>query len=373
MSEAIAVAEMSVPFLDLGRAHAPYAAEIEARLRRVAESGHYVLGPNVSEFEKAAAEYLGVKHAVGVASGTDALHLALIAAGIGPGDEVITTPFTFAATAEAIQYVGGTPVLVDIDPGTFNIDVNLVERAITPKTRAILPVHLFGLPADMTRIMRIAEAHGLEVIEDCAQSLGARVGDRETGSIGTANAFSMYPTKTLGAYGDAGMVTTNSADIDRVLRELRNHGIGKGGEHGMLGFNSRLDEMQAAVLCVKLPQLDAMNERRREIATHYNDVFAGKAQLQQLTEDDYHVYGYYTMCVPNRDSLREKLKARGVATALYYGKPLHAHKHFAGTCRFEAMPNAEQIAGEAVSLPVFPEMTDAEVDYVASTTASLLS
>jgi dTDP-4-amino-4,6-dideoxygalactose transaminase len=365
---------MKVPFLDLARSRAEFATEIDARILEVLNSGAYILGPNVSDLELAVADYLDVAHAVAVGSGTDALHLALAALGIGPADEVITTPFTFAATVEAIQYVGAQPVLIDIDADTYNIDANLIDAAITPRTRAILPVHLFGLPADMPRIVAIAEINGLVVIEDCAQCLGANIGGKATGAFGAAGTFSFYPTKTLGAFGDGGVVSTNDAGTDRRLRELRNHGIGDNGEHVMLGFNSRLDEIQAAALSIKLMHLDAMNDRRRQIAAHYNAVLSeAGATTQTVADDEYHVYGYYTLCVADRDGLRERLGKAGVATALYYGKPLHTHTHFSESCRFSRLPVAERIAGQCLSLPIFPEMTDAEVDYVATTTARLIA
>lgn len=364
---------MNVPFIDLGRAYAAVADEADERIRDVARSGAYVLGSNVAALEEAVAAYLGVRHAVACNSGTDALHLALAALGIGPGDEVITTPFTFAATIEAIEYVGAKAVLVDIEPDSCNIDPRRIEEAVTPKTRALLPVHLFGLPADMPAILAIARRHGLRVIEDCAQSLGASLDGRAAGSIGDAGALSFYPTKTLGGFGDGGMVATDDDETDRRLRVLRNHGIGAGGEHVMLGFNSRLDEVQAALLRIKLARLDEMNERRRQIAAHYSAALSSAgATTPRETAGARHVYGYYTVLVNDRDGLRERLREAGVATALYYGKPLHRHAHFATTCRFGPMPVAEDVAGRCVSLPIFPEMTDDEVDYVATTAARLI-
>lgn len=365
---------MKVPFLDLARAHAPFAAEIDARILDVLKSGAYILGPNVADLEAAVAGYLGVAHAVAVGSGTDALHLGLAALGIGPADEVITTPFTFAATVEAIEYVGAQPVLVDVDADTYNIDPDLIEAAITPRTRAILPVHLFGLPADMPRIMAIAADNDLGVVEDCAQCLGAKIGGKAIGAFGAAGAFSFYPTKTLGGFGDGGIVSTSDAETDRRLRVLRNHGIGDNGEHVMLGFNSRLDEIQAAALRIKLARIDEMNERRRQIATHYNAVLSAAGAKTPAADDSiHHVYGYYTICVADREALRERLRDAGVATALYYGKPLHKHAHFSKTCRFGSLQVAERIAGQCISLPIFPEMTDAEIDYVATTTARLMA
>jgi len=365
---------MKVPFLDLGRAYSAHAAEFDACMQDVARSGAYVLGRNVAALEEATADYLGVPHAVACGSGTDALHLALAGLGIGPGDEVITTPFTFAATVEAIEYVGAQPVLVDIDADSYNIDANLMADAITSKTRGVIPVHLFGLPADMPIIMDIADRHGVFVIEDCAQCFGAAIDGQATGSFGHAGAFSFYPTKTMGCLGDGGLVSTTDANIDRRMRVLRNHGIGDKGEHAMLGFNSRLDELQAAVLRIKLAHIDAMNERRRQIAAHYNNVLsAAGAKTPTAADGTRHAYGYYTILVDDREALRMRLADAGVATALYYAKPLHKHEHFAKTCRFGTLPVAEEAASRCVSLPIFPEMSEDEVDYVASTTAALLS
>lgn len=365
---------MRVPFIDLARAYNRLAAELDGVMREVACSGVYVLENHVQAFEEAVAAYLGVEFAVAVGSGTDALHLALVALGIGPDDEVITTPFTFAATVEAIEYVGAQPVLVDIEPHTYNIDANQIEAAITPKTRGIIPVHLFGQPADMRRISELAEYHDILVVEDCAQCFGATLDGHATGSFGNAGAFSFYPTKTMGCLGDGGLISTNDPALNRRLRELRNHGIGEGGEHVALGFNSRLDEIQAAILQIKLGHIDDDNERRRTIATHYNNVLSKKdAVVPGAVEGTQNVYGYYTMLVDDRDRLRTRLRDSDIATALYYPKPLHEHAHFSRTCRFGALDVAEKTAQRCLSLPIFPELTEDEVNYVASTTAALLS
>jgi dTDP-4-amino-4,6-dideoxygalactose transaminase len=364
---------MQIPFVDLRRQHAALAPLLDERILEVAHSGRFILGENVAALEEATARYLGVDHAVACGSGTDALHLALAALGIGSGDEVITTPFTFAATIEAIEYLGATPVLVDIEPSGYNIDPARIEAAITDRTRALLPVHLFGLPADMDRIGAIARDRGLMVVEDCAQSLGARLDGQPAGSLGDAAALSFYPTKTLGCFGDGGMVVTRDASTDRRLRELRNHGIGPDGQHLRLGYNSRLDEVQAAVVRLKLEKLDEMNERRRQIAEHYNRVLAeAGAVIPTAPSGSHHVYGYYTILVPDRQGLRKSLQEAGVATAIYYDRPLHKHPYFSRSCRFEAMPVAERVAGQCVSLPMFPEMTDEEMGYVAETTARLI-
>ena len=365
---------MKIPYFAPARSLEAIADEINASLVGVAHSGAYILGKNVAALEEQVAEYMGTAHAVAVNSGTDALHLALAGLGIGPGDEVITSPYTFAATIEAIEYVGATPVLVDIEADTFNIDANLVEAAITDKTKAILPVHMFGLPADMSAIMAIADKHGLKVVEDCAQSFGASVGGDKVGGIGDCGAHSFYPTKTLGCIGDGGMVSVRDADVAQRMRVLRNHGIGDGGEHVCLGFNSRLDEIQAAVLIPKLARIDASNKRRREISARYNEVLSAAGAIVPGAPDGvYHVYGYYTMRIDNRDEVRAKLGEAGIASAVYYLKPLHKHEHFSKTCRWTSLEVAESLGKSVISLPVFPEMTDEEVDYVASTTASLLA
>jgi len=365
---------MKVPFLDLARAYEKHASEFDARILEVARSGAYVLGRNVSALEEATAAYLGVDHAVACGSGTDALHLAIASIGIGPGDEVITSPFTFAATVEVIEYVGAQAVLVDIDAGTYNIDPGRIEGAITNKTRAILPVHVFGLPADMQPILDIAGDMELAVIEDCAQSFGAVTSSRRVGSLGSTGAHSFYPTKTMGGLGDGGLVSTNDSELDRRLRELRNHGIAEGGEHVRLGFNSRLDEIQAALLRIKLAHIDAANDRRRQIATHYNELLSATgAKIPAEPAGTHHVYGYYTIVVDDRDTLRQELGEAGVATAIYYPKPLHRHRHFSSSCRFGSLDIADRVASGCVSLPIFPEMSDAEVDYVATTAAALLA
>ena len=365
---------MKIPYFAPARALEPIAAEIDAHVLEVVHSGGYILGKNVAALEEAVANYLGTPHAVAVNSGTDALHLALAGLGVGPGDEVITSPYTFAATLEAIEYVGAQAVLVDIDADTYNIDADLIEAAITAKTKAILPIHMFGLPADMPRIMAIAEQHGLRVVEDCAQSFGASVGGAKVGAIGDCGAHSFYPTKTLGCLGDGGMVSVQGADVAQRMRVLRNHGIGDGGEHVCLGYNSRLDEVQAAVLGIKLQHIDASNNRRREIAGRYNEVLAEAGAVTPGSFGDaHHVYGYYTMRIENRDEVRAKLGDAGIATAVYYMKPLHRHEHFGKTCRWESLEVAEGLGSSVISLPVFPEMTNEEVDYVASTTASLLT
>jgi dTDP-4-amino-4,6-dideoxygalactose transaminase len=340
--------------------------EITDGLLDALEKTQFILGPNVSAFEQEAAACLGVKHAVAVASGTDALHLALLAAGIGAGDEVITTPFTFIATAEAIRYVGAKPVFVDIDPRTFNIDPAKIEAAVTPRTRAVLPVHLFGQPADMEAIGAICRKRNLLVVEDCAQSFGADAGGRMTGAIGLLGAFSFFPSKNLGCYGDGGMVTTDSAELAEKVRVLRNHGSKVRYHHSHIGFNSRLDELQAVILRVKLPRIGSFNEGRRRVARLYRERFAG-SKVTPPFEDGKgtHVYHQYTVLTDRRDEIMKALAARDIASAVYYPIPLHRQEVFAADYRGLSLPVSEETAARCMSLPVFPEMTDAQVREVA--------
>ena len=355
---------MKVPMVDLKGQYQALKAEIdEAMLQALAET-RFILGPNVQEFEHEAAAHLGVAHAISCANGTDALHLALLGAGIGEGDEVITSPFTFIATAEAIRYVGATPVFVDIRSDSFNLDPALIEAAITDHTRAILPVHLFGQPADMDEIMALAEARNLLVIEDCAQSYGSRYRDRATGSIGAAGAFSFFPSKNLGCYGDGGMVTCNSDDIAARIRMLRNHGSSRQYYHDVIGFNSRLDELQAVVLRIKLRHIDDYNRRRNAVARAYNERLAGSGiTTPSIPDDRDHVFHQYTLLLDDRDARREAILAQQVACAIYYPVPLHQQQAFADTEQ-PVLPVAEDCARRCLSLPIFPEMTDQQIDTV---------
>lgn len=364
---------MTIPLFDPARGYAAIAATVDAALLAVARSGRYVLAEHVAALEAEIACYVGVRHAIACNSGTDALHLALVGLGIAAGDEVITTPFTFAATLEAIEYVGATPVLVDIEPDTFNIDPALVEHAITPLSKALLPVHLFGHPAAMPTLLAVAARHGLAVIEDCAQALGASLDGRRVGGLAHAAALSFYPTKTLGGWGDGGMIATDDGELAARLRVLRNHGIGAEGEHERLGWNSRLDEAQAVLLRAKLARFERLNARRRAIAAHYATALSGtRAQLPREIGDARHVFGYYTILVDDRDALREGLRQAGIETGVYYRKPLSRHAHFARTCRAGPLPVAEAVSTRCLSLPVFPELNDDEVDVVATTVARLL-
>lgn len=326
--------------------------ELEEAFRRVMRSGQYILGPEVEAFEQEVAAYLGVKYAIGVNSGTDALVIALRALGVGPGDEVITTPFTFFATAEAISAVGATPVFVDIDPKTFNINPDLIAPAITPRTKAILPVHLYGLPADMDPILEIARSHGLKVLEDCAQAFGATYKGRKVGTLGDAGAFSFFPTKNLGGYGDGGLIATNSDEVAEMARMLRAHGSRRKYHNEMIGYNSRLDALQAAFLRVKLKHVDTFNARRREVAARYNDLLQGVPGLVLPPLTEGHVFHQYTVRIPaGRDRVAEELASKGIGTMVYYPVPLHrlpVYGYPEGT-----FPEAEQAAQEVLSLPMW--------------------
>ncbi len=355
---------MKIPMVDLKGQYAGLKAEIDAALIDALGETRFILGPNVQAFDAEAAEYLGIRHAISCANGTDALHLALLAAGIGPGDEVITPAFTFIATAEAIRYVGATPVFVDIDADSFNLDAGLIEAAVTERTRAILPVHLFGQPADIDEISALADERGLLVIEDCAQSFGARYRDKATGGFGCSAAFSFFPSKNLGCYGDGGMVTTNDDDIAARVRMLRNHGSREQYHHDVIGFNSRLDELQAVILRIKLKHIDTYNRRRREVAETYNRLLAGSGLVTPAIRDDRdHVFHQYTLLADDRDALRERLLARDIACAIYYPVPLHRQKAFADTAQPD-LPVTEETARRCLSLPIFPEMTAQQIETV---------
>lgn len=365
-----------IPMVDLGVHYEGLRSRLDAAIAEVMAGTRYILGPNVQALETELAEYLGVAHAVSCASGTDALHLALRAAGIGPGDEVITSPFTFIATAEAICYCGAQPVFVDIDPRTFNLDPGGVASALTERTKAILPVHLFGQPADMGALQALAGDRQLLLIEDCAQSFGASIDGRQTGSIGLAGAFSFFPSKNLGACGDGGLITTDSDALAEELRMLRNHGRRVDGyQHEVVGYNSRLDELQAAILRVKLGHIDEFNSQRRRVAASYRERLADTA-LEMPHEDGKgrHVYHQFTTLVPEgrREALQAALKEASIASAVYYPTPLHRQPAFAGYSRASALAHSEAVAERCLSLPIFPEMTEEQIERVSSTMKSAL-
>jgi dTDP-4-amino-4,6-dideoxygalactose transaminase len=348
--------------------------EIEQGLSDVLENCAFILGPNVREFEQEAADYLGVKHAIGVASGTDALHLALQAEGIGAGDEVITSAFTFIATAEAICYVGAKPVFVDVDSKTFNITPQAIEQAITAKTKAVMPVHLFGQPADMVNIQQICKPHNLKIIEDCAQSFGASIDDRQTGNFCNAAGYSFFPSKNLGAFGDGGLVATNSDETAAKVRMLRNHGSDVRYYHDVIGYNSRLDEMQAVILRAKLKRIDQYNQRRRHAAHTYSKLMADLS-LTTPFEDGLgrHVYHQYTLLCERRDEVLKALQDKQIGCAIYYPVPLHKQKVFAQACAGLSLPVTESIAANCMSLPICPELTDETIGEIVDVIKGVLA
>ncbi len=359
-----------IPILDSKRQYAEIGEEVEKQVIEVLRSGQYILGKNNKALQEELADFIGVKHTVTLNSGTDALHLALRALDIGKGDEVISTAFTFVATSEAIGIVGAKPVFVDIDKDTFNIDPKKIEDAITPRTKAIIPVHLYGQPADMDAILDIAKRHNLYVIEDACQAIGALYKGKMVGSFGDIGCFSFYPTKNLGAMGDGGLLTTNSDAIkDRVLA-LRNHGGAIRYHHDEIGVNSRLDEVQAAILRVKLPHVKGWNEKRRENAHRYNELFANCPDIQTPKEldDTYCVYHQYTVKIPNRDNIHKMLQEHGVGAMLYYPIPLHLQKvhEYLGMGK-GSLPITEKNTEMVISLPMFPEITAEEQKTVAET------
>ena len=356
---------MNVPMLDLAAEYRDLEAELAAAVGKVIASGRFILGPEGEALEQEVAAYLGVRHAVAVASGTDALHLALRAAGIGPGDEVITPSFTFIAAAEAVSYVGARVVFVDIDPATCNLDPAACEAAIGPATRAVIAVHLFGQTADLPAIDAICKRRGLILIEDCAQAIGADFDGRRAGAWGALGCFSFYPTKNLGAYGDAGMVVTDDPKLAEVVRMLRHHGSRTTYRHEMIGYNSRLDELQAAILRVKLKHLDRWNARRRERAGLYRRLLAGSpVGLPVEHGRGAHVYHQFTIRAPLRDALREQLAARGVASAIYYPIPVHQQPVYAPEYGSVTLPVSERAAREVLSLPIYPQLTESAVKDV---------
>jgi dTDP-4-amino-4,6-dideoxygalactose transaminase len=357
---------MTIPLVDLKAQYASIKPEIDAAIQRVITNTSFILGKEVSEFEKNFAAFCQAQHCVGTDSGTAALHLALLLCDVKPGDEVITTTHTFIATAEVISVIGAKPVFVDIDPRTYNIDPQQIERAITPRTKAIIPVHLYGQPAEMDAILAIARKHNLRVIEDAAQAHGAEYRGKRAGSMGDIACFSFYPGKNLGAYGDAGAIVTNNAELAECARLLRNHGRRDKYEHLIVGYGYRLDALQAAILGAKLPHLDAWNARRRAIADYYTELLTNTDVITPYVPPHitpiYHIY-----CIrhKNRDGLQKHLQARGIETGIHYPIPLHLQPVYQNLgYKVGDFPNAEKAANEILSLPIYPELTDAQVEMI---------
>jgi dTDP-4-amino-4,6-dideoxygalactose transaminase len=357
-----------VPILDLAAERAEAGEAVRAAVERVLASGHFILGPEGAALEKEIAALVGVPHAVACNSGTDALHLALRAAGIGPGDEVVTPAFTFIATAEAIAYTGAKPVFADVDPATFNLTAATLERALTPGTRAVIVVHLFGQCADAAAIAEVCRRRDLVLIEDCAQAIGADWDGRAAGAWGDFGCFSFYPTKNLGAYGDAGMVVAREARYDARLRMLRHHGSRQTYLHEEIGFNSRLDEIQAAILRAKLPWLARWNDARRAHAKRYRELLAGaKLRLPVEHGRGTHAYHQFTVRVARRDEVRKALADAGVAAGVYYPIPLHKQPVFEREYGGLALAASEAAAREVLSLPIYPQLADEQIRHVADT------
>ncbi|HXT40543.1 MAG TPA: DegT/DnrJ/EryC1/StrS family aminotransferase [Candidatus Angelobacter sp.] len=359
---------MNVPFLNLQAQYASLKEELLPAVERTLAGGHYILGPNVAAFEQEMAEFTGTKFGVGVNSGSDALTLALRALGVGPGDEVITSPFTYIAPAESIHQVGARVVFADIDPRTFTLDPAAVSKRITPRTKVILPIHLFGQAAALKDFKELAEPRGIQIVEDCAQATGATCDGRRVGGCGRAGCFSFYPTKNLGAGGDGGMIVTNDEPLAKKLRMLRVHGIERRYHHDLHGYNTRLDELQAAILRIKLPCLERWNGRRAEIAAHYDKGLGGlPLGLPVTARGNGHVFHVYAVLTSSRDALQQFLADRGVPTIIYYPQPLHLQKVYADLgYRAGDFPVAEEVCRKILPLPMYPELTDEQVDYVIS-------
>lgn len=389
---------MNIPLIDLKAQYESLAENLDKTALGVLSSANYIMGKTVTDFEKEFADFIGVKHAISVGNGTDALVLALKSMGIGEGDEVITTPFTFFATAETISAVGATPVFVDVDKETFNIDVTKIEEKITSKTKAIMPVHIFGQSADMDEINEIAKKHNLYVIEDACQAIGGKYKGRKIGTLGDVACFSFFPTKNLGCAGDGGMIVTDNDEIAIIARALRTHGSGENGQKAynllnnieeeiktaegandtvynplkyynyLIGFNTRLDAIQAAILSVKLKEIDSWNSKRREIVELYNEALQNSDLVTPVAKDyNDHVYHMYILQSENREEVLAKLKEAGIATGVYYPVPLHLQKVYKNLGYKEGdMPVSEYLSHRTFAIPVYPELTKEQIDYIIS-------
>ena len=356
-----------IPMVDLHHQYQTLKPEIQSALNSALDSTAFIMGPNVHAFEDEISNYLNIKHSVSCASGTDALHLALSAMGIGPGDEVITPSFTFAATAEAIRYVNATPIFVDIDKTTLNIDPECVRQAITDKTRAIIAVHLFGLPVDLDAVKLAIGDKDIYLVEDCAQSFGAKYKNKMTGTIGDIGCYSFFPSKNLGCYGDGGLVCTANDEFAEKLKLLRNHGSPKRYEHTIIGYNSRLDEIQAAILRIKLKYIDEYNHRRYENAGKYTEALnkLGLTTPHENNESD-HVYHQYTITSTDRDDISSSLSNEKIASAIYYPKGLHQQSAFTKNSPQPSLPVTELISSQCLSLPMYPELSSDQITCITN-------
>ena len=361
---------MKVPLLDLKPQYEQIKEKVMPEIMKVIENQAFILGPRVEQTEKELAEYIGTKHSIGCSSGTDALILALMALDIGAGDEVITTPYTFFATASAIVRVGAKPVFIDIEPDTYLMDVTKIEAAITPNTKAIMPVHLFGQCVDMDPLMEIAKKKNLKVVEDACQAISAEYKGKQAGSIGDIGCFSFFPSKNLGCFGDGGLMTTNSDELSNRLKGLRVHGGTQQYHHQEVGINGRLDALQAAVISVKLPYLSDWSKSRRENAEKYNKLFEGNAKIETPTTKDgnYHIFNQYILNVDNRDELKAHLMENEIGCSIYYPISLHEQKCFAflGYKKGD-FPNSEAACNRTIALPIFPELPEESLEFVAKT------
>jgi dTDP-4-amino-4,6-dideoxygalactose transaminase len=358
---------MNIPMVDPAGEYRELKAEIDAAVGRVFSSGRFVLGPEGEALEREIAQFIGAPHAVGCNSGTDALHFPLLAAGIGPGDEVVIPGFTFFATGEAVSYTGATPVFADVDAGTFNLDPESLRKSITKKTKAVIAVHLFGQCAALDEIAAICKEKKLVLVEDCAQCIGADYDGRRAGSWGEFGGFSFYPTKNLAAAGDAGLMTAKSEEHVKILRMLRHHGSRQTYLHDRVGWNSRLDELQAAVLRVKLRRLEDFNKRRRAVAQRYREKLAGaKVTLPVEHGRGTHVYHQFTIRSGRRDAIREALGKEGIASSVFYPMPLHQQPAYEKLGKNVALPNAEAAAKTVLSLPIHPLLDEASIDRIAA-------
>ncbi len=360
-----------IPMVDLKIQYEKLKTEINPAILQILSNTQFILGPNVQNFETEAAKYLGVKHAITVANGTEALHLALRSADIGIGDEVITSAFTFIATAEAISYTGASIKFADIDAQTFNLNADEVEKVITSKTKAILVVHLFGQPADIAKLQQLCDKYGLILIEDAAQSFGASINSQQTGSFGFAGCFSFFPSKNLGCYGDGGLISTNNDKTAKRIKSLRNHGSGERYYHNEVGYNSRLDELQAVILRIKLKYIDNYNTDRRKVAHAYTNELKDLIQVPLEDNIGKHVYHQYTILSDQRDLIIQALNDKQIANAIYYPVPLHKQIAYKATFKNLNLPVTEEISQKCLSLPIFPELTTMQISQVITTIKSI--